>query len=289
MSQSSYKPGDDADLPFSDLHCHSRCSDGELSPRDLVRRAAERGVELLAITDHDTVAAIGPAQQEASLLGLELINGTELTCFWDTRVVHILGLGFDHQQPQLLAYLERLVGLRNQRAEIIAQKLIKKGCPDLLQAAVSIAGDGQVGRPHFARALVEAGVVSTENQAFNQYLGAGKAGDVKVSWPTMAEAIGVINDAGGIAVLAHPTKYNLSFTKIRILVERFAQEGGGGIEISYPGADAGHIIQLDKLAQKHGLVISAGSDFHKTACHWTGLGKYPKYKSNSPHILNSLL
>lgn len=289
MSQSSYKPEDDAVLPFSDLHCHSLCSDGELSPRDLVRRAAERGLELLAITDHDTVAAIDPARLEADALGLKLINGTELTCLWDTRVVHIIGLGFDHQQSQMQAYLERLVGLRNQRAEIIAQKLVKKGCPDLLQEASEIAGGGQVGRPHFARALVEAGVVSTENQAFNQYLGAGKAGDVKVSWPTMAEGIGVIKNAGGVAVLAHPTKYNLSFTKIRILVERFSLEGGGGIEISYPGADAGHIIQLDKLAQKHGLVISAGSDFHKTAFHWTDLGKYPRYKSNSPHILQTLL
>jgi len=289
VSTSSYKPARITDLPYSDLHCHSYCSDGELSPEQLVQNALENGLKVLAITDHDSVAGIERAVSAANGTELKIITGTELTCLWGKRVVHIIGLGFDFKNEALMDYLDRLVILRKKRAEIIAEKLQKKGCPDLLLSATQLAGEGQVGRPHFARAMVEAGIVNAENQAFNQYLGAGKVGDVKVEWPDMAEGIRCINSAGGVAVLAHPTKYNLTFTKIRLLLEQFVADGGKGIEISYPGASVGHINQLDRIAVKHELYISAGSDFHKSSFHWTGLGKYPRYQNNAPHVLQTLL
>lgn len=289
MSQTSYKPVNDKEMLFSDLHCHSNCSDGELSPVQLIQRAAERQIEVVAITDHDTVLGLPAARAEAVEHGIRLINGMELTCLQGRQVVHVVGLGFDDQNRPLEEYLQRLVVLRNERAHIIAERLAKKGCPDLHARAVALADGGQVGRPHFARALVDAGIVATEAQAFNRFLGAGKPGDVKVVWPSLEQAIQCIQQAGGVAVLAHPTKYNLTFTKLRLLVEAFYDAGGDALEISYPGIEAGHIAQLDKLAQKYGLQVSAGSDFHKTCFHWTDLGKYPKYTSVNAHVLQSLL
>lgn len=285
----SYKPESSTGIPFSDLHCHSHCSDGELSPTALVELARERAVEVLAITDHDSVAAISEAREAAREREVTLVSGTELTCFWGRRVVHIVGLGFDETAPELLDYLARLSVLRTQRAELIAKKLQKAGLPDVLGRAAELAGDGQLGRPHFAQALVEAGAVVNEMQAFNRYLGAGKTGDVKVEWPDMSEGIAVLKRAGGVAVLAHPTKYNLTFTKIRLLVDAFSEAGGDGLEISYPGVESGHIQQLDRLAEKYDLFVSAGSDFHKHKFHWTALGKYPRFSSENKHVLSQLL
>ena len=289
MSQTSYKPANDKELPFSDLHCHSNFSDGELSPAALVQRAREHQVQVLALTDHDTVAGLPQARLEAEHQGIRLINGTELTCFWGKRVVHIVGLGFDAENPQLTAYMDHLTELRNERALLIAQRLVKKGVPDLHDAAINLASGGQVGRPHFARAMVDAGIVSNDAQAFSRYLGAGKAGDVKVSWPEMNQGIECIKQAGGYTALAHPTKYNLTFTKIRLLVEAFSQAGGDALEISYPGVESGHILQLEKLATKHQMMVSAGSDFHRGCFHWSELGKYPQYITDNAHVLKYLL
>lgn len=285
----SYKPESSAGIVVSDLHCHSFCSDGELSPTELVQMAVDKGIEVLSITDHDTVSGISEARRAASESQIGFVPGTELTCFWGRRVVHIVGLGFDENNPDLLDYLAHLKKLRNQRAELISRRLVKAGLPDVLERAAELAGSGQVGRPHFAQALVESGAVSNEVQAFNRYLGAGKTGDVKVEWPDMAEGISVLKAAGGVAVLAHPTKYNLTFTKIRLLVDAFCEAGGSAIEVSYPGVESGHILQLDRLASKHNLMVSAGSDFHKQKFHWTALGKYPPFSSENKHVLTRLL
>ena len=287
MSQLSYKPGNETSWPIADLHCHSCFSDGELTPEALLIKAAQKQLKVFAVTDHDTVN--GLERLNAVESELTVINGIELTCFWGRRVVHIVGLGFDYQHASLREYLDKLDCLRQQRAEIIDERLVKRNIPSMLDAALKLAGDGQIGRPHFAQAMVEAGVVSNEPQAFNKYLGAGKPGDVKVEWPAMEEGIKTIHAAGGITVLAHPTKYNLTFTKIRSMVEAFTLQGGDGIEISYPGVESGHILQLDKLASKHNLLVSAGSDFHKTRFHWTGIGKYPRFESDNPDVLSILL
>lgn len=289
MSESSYKPGNGAELPYSDLHCHSCYSDGELTPAELVRGATERGVEVFALTDHDTVAGVPELRAAAEGCAIKVLSGTELTCGWGRGMVHIIGLGFDETTPLLSEYLQGLDKLRLERAGLIAQKLIKRNIPDLLSRAIELAGAGQIGRPHFAQAMVEAGVVNNEAQAFNRYLGAGKVGDVKVEWPSMEQGINIIQQSGGVAVLAHPTKYNMTFTKVRVMVESFSEQGGDAIEVSYPGMESGHILQLDKLATKHKMMVSAGSDFHKTQFHWTGIGKYPGYSSNNAHVLSKLL
>nr|WP_232846402.1 PHP domain-containing protein [Amphritea pacifica] len=276
-------------MPFSDLHCHSCYSDGELTPAELLKGAADKGVGVFAITDHDTVVGVREFKSAAVEYEIQAIAGTELTSQWGRSMVHIIGLGFDETDAALTNYLKKIDELRLVRASLISKRLCKRNIPDLLPRALELAGSGQIGRPHFAFAMVEAGVVNNETQAFNRYLGAGKIGDVKVDWPTMEQAIDIIHQAGGIAVLAHPTKYNMTFTKVRLLTGAFSEQGGDAIEISYPGIESGHLLQLDKLASKHKLMVSAGSDFHKRQFHWTGIGKYPRYSSNNPHVLSKLL
>lgn len=289
MSELSYKPGDGEELPYSDLHCHSCYSDGELTPAELLQIAAERGVKVFALTDHDTVAGVQELRAAAVDSSVKVLSGAELTCGWGRGMVHIIGLGFDETDSLLGEYLQGLDKLRLERAGLIAQRLVKRNIPDLLPRAVELAGAGQIGRPHFAQAMVEAGVVNNEAQAFNRYLGAGKVGDVKVEWPTMEQGINIIRQSGGVAVLAHPTKYNMTFTKVRMMIESFDEQGGDAIEVSYPGIESGHTLQLDKLATKYGMMVSAGSDFHKKQFHWTAIGKYPGYSSNNAHVLSKLL
>lgn len=289
VSLMSYKPNLAEDFAFSDLHCHSYCSDGELSPRQLVERAASKGVRILALTDHDTTDGVAEAEVASQEHALKLIPGVELTALWGKRVVHIVGLGFDPDNLVLKDYLRELKQLRDRRAELIAARLVKKGCPDLLDKAKALAGEGQIGRPHFAQAMVAARVVDSPAKAFSLYLGAGKPGDIKVEWPEMSAAIECLHQAGGYAVLAHPTKYKLTFTKIREMIAAFAESGGDAIEARYPGIDPGQTRQIEIAAQRHNLSLSAGSDFHCTGFSWSELGKYPKISDSDMHILHQIL
>jgi len=251
-------------------------------------RAKERGLEVLALTDHDTV--VGSAELlSQGVDGVRVIPGTELSCQWNGRVVHIVGLGMDISDKGLLEYLQGLEQLRQQRALKINQKLIKQGLPDIWEAASELAAGGSIGRPHFARALVAAGAVKNETLVFKRYLGTGKPADVKMQWPEMAEAIGIIRSSGGIAVLAHPTKYNMTFTKLRLLMAAFAEQGGQAIEVSYPGISPDHRRELEKYAQEHDLMISAGSDFHSPSYNWTEIGNFPAVRSEHNHVLKPLL
>ncbi|MBT00131.1 MAG: phosphatase [Oceanospirillaceae bacterium] len=275
--------------PSYDLHCHSLASDGALAPDALVHRAYEAGVRVLALTDHDSLDGLAAAREAAGALdGFRLIDGIELTCLWERRVVHLLGLGVDPEAPGWAEYLANLRRLREERAERIAHKLVKAGLPDLLEVARRNAGDGQIGRPHFAQALVDMGRVSTAQQAFDCWLGRGKVGDVKALWPTLEEAVAQVKRARGFAVIAHPTKYNLTFSRLRTLVKDMLAAGGDGIEVSYPGVTPNHLRDLQLLAEREALWASAGSDFHSPEQRWTALGRFPAFKS-SRHLLDVLI
>ncbi|WP_343222602.1 PHP domain-containing protein [Marinobacterium ramblicola] len=272
-----------------DLHTHSTASDGSLEPEALVREAYAAGVRCLALTDHDTLAGLSRARQAASELdGMHFIDGVELTCLWNGRVIHLLGLGIDPDFAGFGGYMEQLNNLRNERAEEIARKLVKKGLPDLLADARSNAGQGQIGRPHFAQAMVERRLVLTPQQAFDNWLGQGKVGDVKACWPTLESAVGLVKQAGGFAVIAHPTKYNFTFTRLRALVDDLLAAGGDGVEVSYPGVTPNHLRDLLLLAKRKVLSVSAGSDFHSPEQRWTALGRFPPF-SAAAHLLRSLL
>lgn len=266
-----------AQLRF-DLHMHSNVSDGALAPAELMQRAADAGVQMLALTDHDTIGGLGEARAAAESLGMLFVNGVELTADWRGRVVHLVGLSFDASAPAFDQYMQNLMQLRDDRAREIARKLHKKGLPENLYDLARVhAGDSQIGRPHFAKALLDLGKVSSMQEAFDCYLGQGTAGDVKATWPSYSEAIDLIKSAGGFVVLAHPTKYNFTFTKIRELMTDLLDAGAVGLEVSFPGVTPGHQHELIKLAQQRQCYVSAGSDFHSPDQRWTSLGRYPEF------------
>jgi predicted metal-dependent phosphoesterase TrpH len=261
-----------------DLHMHSNVSDGTLSPTELVQRISKTDVKVMALTDHDTLGGLAEAKTEADRHGIQFINGVELTCDWRGRVIHLVGLGFDPSSDKFEAYMDHLVQLRYQRAEKIAERLEKRGVArGLFDLAKQYAGEGQIGRPHFAQALLELGKVESMQEAFDKYLGQGCAGDVKAEWPAIEQSIALIKEAGGVAILAHPTKYKMTFTKLRELMADMLSAGADGLEVSYPGVTPGHQHELIKLADRAGCWVSAGSDFHSPDQRWTALGRYPHF------------
>lgn len=257
-----------------DLHCHSNMSDGSLSPREVVARAKANGVEVLALTDHDTIAGIEEAQAEALSAGLSLIPGIELSCQWQGHTVHVLGLNF-RMDEGMRSIQARQTETRLTRARTIAQRLQKKGLPDVLQQASDKARSGVPGRPHFAQSLVDCGAVKNQQEAFKKYLGAGKTGDVKAGWPQLEEVVQWILDSGGLAVLAHPRKYSMSLTKLRTLIEAFRESGGAGLEVIVSGQKQGETGMLADLCFRYELCASVGSDFHTPDFPWADLGRVP--------------
>ncbi|KAA0873890.1 PHP domain-containing protein [Nitrincola tapanii] len=273
-----------------DLHLHSNASDGALAPTELIQLCASESIEYLAITDHDTCRGYAEAQAAATQVGIHLFAGIEFTCLWKDRVIHVLGLGLDLTVPALQQYMDELVDLRMERAERIANKLIKKGLPaDLLARVLAKAGEGQVGRPHFASVLVELGVVDSEQAAFEKYLGQSRPGHVKVLWPDLARTLELIQQLKGFSIIAHPTKYRFTFTKLRALVDDFIQLGGQGVEVSYPGLNPDQGKELQRLAAQKNLLLSAGSDFHSKQSAWSYPGRFPSLEMSDQHVLMHLI
>jgi len=272
-----------------DFHTHTSASDGMLAPSELLERAAAAGLKYLSITDHDTVGAYHQVSLQDIPSQVSLISGVELTCRRDKQILHVLGLNLDITDQAFVDHLSELDQLRYARAQAIANRLIKQGLPDLLDAALACAGGGQIGRPHFAQAMTNAGVVPDASAAFKKFLGAGKPGDVKTQWPALETVLDIIKGAGGLSVLAHPTKYNLTLTKVRYLVEYFKEAGGDALEISYPAVTQDQQRTLIALAEKHQLLVSAGSDFHDPAHHWTSVGRFPAMPSNLSHVLDVIV
>ncbi len=254
-----------------DLHCHSDYSDGILSPSELVSRAHAQSVDVLALTDHDTLAGIAEATEAAKAFGLDLIAGIEFSCQWNGRGIHIVGLNVDIDNPQLQAAVESQRQRRVQRSETIAQKLHKAGIEGSLAWVQAKAGKGTIGRPHFAQFLLERGHVKNINQAFKKYLGAGKPGDVKNVWPSIEEAVAWIVAAGGQPVLAHPDKYKLTRTKLRALCADFKECGGTGLEILSGKQNPNVTQNMLALAKEFDLRGSLGSDFHQPDQPWQEL------------------
>lgn len=254
----------------ADLHCHSNKSDGDLSPEDLVNRAVDKGVKVLALTDHDTLDGLAEARTAAAGR-LTFVPGIEFSTTWNGIGVHILGLDF---QPELLqpavAFQEQV---RQERAETIAQRLAKKGVENPLSGAQALAGEGQIGRPHFAKYLVQQGHFKREADAFKKWLGAGKFGDVKANWADLGQIIQWVKEAGGQAVIAHPHKYKMTNRKLRSFVEDFADLGGQGLEIASPGVTPTQRNSYVQLCQDFDLYGSRGSDFHTPNSPWTELGQ----------------
>ena len=263
--------GRSVEIALIDFHTHSAASDGTLSPRDLADRAVSEGVRRLAITDHDTIAGYLSVYQSVPS-GLDLISGVELSCQWGRVGIHIVGLGFDPASPGLLRHLEGLDKARKDRAEKIAHTLDRNGMPGALVGAMAVAAGAQIGRPHFARWMVLAGHVDSEQLAFKQFLGRGKPGDISLLWPTLDDTVAAINGAGGVSVLAHPLDYKMTATRLRALTDAFRDAGGQALEVINGRPRPGDTDTLWRLVRERDLQISVGSDFHRDSPYGAGLG-----------------
>lgn len=273
-----------------DLHLHSTASDGSLSPEELMCLCAEKQLQCVALTDHDTLEGIPLARKKAQELGVTLISGVELTCIWRRQTLHLISVGLDENDVDIKEYMSQLEVIRQQRAEKIAERLVKKGISsNILESAQAIAGDASICRPHFAKAMVDMGYVRSVKDAFDVYLGQGKVGDVKALWPNVETVVALVKKAGGYTILAHPTKYNMTFTRIRLLLDDLMKLGVDAIEVSYPGLNPDQGRELLRWVTHYGFRLSAGSDFHSHASPWTLPGCFPEIDLNEHHILNLLL
>ncbi len=259
-----------------DLHCHSTASDGTLNPKELVLRAHEQGVTALALTDHDTVDGLEEARQTAVDIGMRFIPGIELSTNWEHKCFHVVGLGIDPAHPILLDGLSRQQEIRAERAKKIARKLEKKRIPNAYEAVKAAAGEGMITRTHFADYLVENEFVANQQEAFDKYLARGKAAYVATAWAELREAIGWIRECGGVSVLAHPLRYNLSGSRMLRALSAFKDAGGQGMEVVTGRSSPEDIQRSHFLAQKFQLLASRGSDFHNPADQWIELGRMPE-------------
>jgi len=257
-----------------DLHSHTKYSDGHLTPEELILRAHTMQVDVLALTDHDTVAGLEEAHatQAKQKRPLTIIDGVEISTTWHGFDIHIVGLNVDRQCPRFLSHLNGQAEIREARAEKIADKLEKCGFSGVLMRAKALAGVGQVTRAHFARVLVNNYGVPTMQAAFKKYLGKGKRAAVKAEWPSIESAVEWIHDAGGQAVLAHPAHYDMTAKWLRRLVAQFAHSGGDAMETAFPGINKTKQELINEITLTHNLLASAGSDFHFPS-RWTELGK----------------
>ena len=256
-----------------DLHSHSNCSDGTLRPAELVARAAAAGIDVLALTDHDTVAGLEEAQHGASIHGLQLVPGAEISASWRAQSIHVLGLWIDPAGAELRAALAAQGERRGARMRKMCARLGKLGLPGAeLLAAVELC-PGVPTRTHLASALVAGGHVARTDEAFKKYLGAGKSANVAAEWPALDVVVGWIRAAGGVAVLAHPARYSLSAGARRRLLSDFAAAGGTALEVVSGGNGAEHVDALTVLAVKYGFMGSVGSDFHDPQLTWNPLGR----------------
>jgi predicted metal-dependent phosphoesterase TrpH len=258
-----------------DLHTHSDCSDGVLSPAALAGLAALRGVELLALTDHDSVAGCEAARAACASARVRFIAGIELSCQWREREIHIVGLGLDVADVGLREHCAAVGTQRRERTEAITQRLARAGLPGPALAQIALAAPVPT-RMHLARALVSLGIADSPQQGFDRWLNRGRPGYVAAQWPLLEAALRCIRGAGGIAVLAHPHRYRLSNGSLRELAAQFKAAGGEGIEVSLPGMAAADADRAASLARRFGLAGSVGSDFHEPDLPWRPLGRFAK-------------
>ena len=257
-----------------DLHSHSTASDGRLTPAELVRRAVAQRVDVLALTDHDTVAGLPEAAGTiaAENLPLRLIDGIELSTSWDALEIHVVGLHIDASSPELLAAISRQESARQARGVELGHRLAKQRIDNAYEGAQALANGASLTRAHFARYLVEAGHCHTQQKAFDHYIGRGGKAYVPHQWMSIAEAIQVIHAAGGLAVLAHPGRYKLSTKWLKRLLQLFKEAGGDAMEVSLPQQSPQERANLGLWCREHQLLASVGSDFHAPTS-WQELGR----------------
>ena len=260
----------------ADLHCHSTISDGTLTPEELAQRAKANGVALWALTDHDEIGGQQRAAAAAAALDLPYLTGVEISVTFIHQTVHIVGLGFDPDNEALQHGLLQTRGGRGQRAMEMAESLAKVGIHGAYEGALKYAGNhALISRTHFARFMVETGVCRETSEVFRKYLTEGKPGYVEHRWASLKDAVGWINGAGGVAVIAHPARYKFSANEEYALFSEFKTHGGQGVEVVTGSHTAAEYLIYADTAREFGLAASRGSDFHSPQESHTELGTLP--------------
>ncbi|MBE7521518.1 MAG: PHP domain-containing protein [Burkholderiales bacterium] len=264
-------------MPRYDLHCHSTSSDGLLSPAAVVARAASRGVDVLALTDHDDISGLAEASRAAVDAGIGFVPGSELSVNWEDLTVHVVALGIDPGDRTLTAGLRSIREGRTGRAKRIGESLAAAGIPGAYQGALAfVTSEELVSRTHFARWLVETGRCRDIGDVFKRYLVPGRPGYVEHEWTTLPQAIGWIHGAGGVAVLAHPGRYKVGGERrMTQLIDEFTAAGGDALEVLSPSHSAAQVAQFATHARLRGLAASTGSDYHGPGESWLDLGDLP--------------
>ena len=252
-----------------DLHCHSNCSDGQLSAQELIELAEESSVKVLSITDHDNVDAYKELKDTST--NIKIVPGIEFSSSWNKIGIHVIGLNIDLESKDLKHAIEIQKQSRVDRAKIISKRLEKQGLINGFEKLQLENKQKQIGRPDFAKLLIKEGIVKNWEQAFKKYLGSGKAGDVKSSWLSLPDIIKVILSAGGISILAHPLCYKLTNSKLKRLLIDFKSFGGEGLEVLNGYQNPDKTQYLNDLCSEFNLKASIGSDFHAPT-KWSKLG-----------------
>ena len=272
-----------------DLHAHSTSSDGTLAPAELVRRAAARGVQVFALTDHDTTAGLAEALATAREAAIEFIPAVEISVTWNGHTLHVVGLRVDANDETLLAGLEANRSGRTARAERMAAGLANAGIEGALEGARAYVTNTElVSRTHFARFLVDGGHARSVGAVFERYLSSGKPGYVPHAWASLQSAIGWVACAGGIPVLAHPGRYRLDETQRNALLAEFRDAGGVGVEVVTGSHTPDQYGYWARRAREFGLLASVGSDFHSPGESSRDLGDLPPLPSGCSGIWERL-
>jgi len=264
-----------------DLHCHSIISDGTLTPTEVVNRAAERGVKVLALTDHDDTDGLDEARKAAAQHGIDFVNGVEISVTWRKHTLHIVGLGIDPTYEPLVAGLQQVRGGRSDRARKMADELAKAGIGGVLQGALKFATNPtMIGRTHFARYLVEAGHCKDIKSVFKRYLVTGKPGYVPHEWAELADALSWIRGSGGVPVLAHPGRYmvgknSMGKKTMQELLVEFVKLGGQALEVVTGSHTPEQYAEFARYADQFDLAASCGSDFHGPGESYRDMGRLP--------------
>lgn len=247
-----------------------------MTPEELVARATERGLAVLALTDHDDTSGLAPARVAAQRVGLTLINGVEVSVTWRGHTIHVVGLGIDPANAELQAGLAATRGGRHLRADKIVAAFDDLGITGSGEGVREFAANADmISRTHFARFLVKRGQVKNMQSAFKRYLGAGQPCFVPHQWASLGEAVKWINSGGGLAVIAHPGRYPLDTTQMRELLGEFREHGGAAIEVVTSSHKPRQYAEFAAHAVKFGLAASAGSDFHSPTESYHDLGSLP--------------
>lgn len=263
-----------------DLHCHSNISDGLLPPAAVAARARANGVDVWALTDHDELSGVAMAREAAAALGLHYIPGVEISITWAGRTVHIVGLRIDETNAALVQGLAALRNGRLQRARDIAAALEAAGIPNAFDGAFKYIGNPDLmSRTHFARYIVEIGRCADIKEVFRHYLCEGRPGYVPHRWATLKNAVGWIRGAGGVAVIAHPGRYQYSELEFRVFFDEFKQYGGAAIEVTTGSHTPEQYEQYARVARHYGFLASTGSDFHAPGESHVDLGALPPLPS----------